>query len=178
MNDLEREQLTALLNRLTQVQLASRDAEAERLIREAVARQPDAAYLLVQRVLLQERALQAAHDDLRRLQAAPAGASFLGDTTWGGQARLVAPPPVATGAGGTASSGAPGWLGTVATTAAGVVAGSFLYQGIEHLLAGSATHPPSQGLLTPGETVVSNSYGDDLGALSDGLAADGDSEWL
>ena len=177
MNDLEREQLMALLNRLTQVQLASRDAEAERLIREAVARQPD-AYLLAQRVLLQERALQAAHDDLRRLQAAPAGASFLGDTTWGGQARPLAPPPVATGAGGTASSGAPGWLGAAATTAAGVVAGSFLYQGIEHLLAGSATHPPSQGLLTPGETVANNSYGDDLSALSDGLAADGDSEWL
>ncbi|WP_371323619.1 DUF2076 domain-containing protein [Dechloromonas sp. ZY10] len=178
MNDLEREQLTALLNRLTQVQLMSRDAEAERLISEAVARQPDAAYLLVQRVLLQERALQTAHDDLRRLQAAPAGASLLGDTTWGGQARPLAPPPVVTGAGGTASSGAPGWLGTVATTAAGVVAGSFLYQGIEHLLAGAATHPPSQGLLTPGETVANNSYGDDLGALSDGLAADGDSEWL
>lgn len=175
MNDLEREQLTALLNRLTQVQLTSRDAEAERLIREALGRQPDAAYLLVQRVLLQERALQAAHDDLRRLQAAPAaGTSFLGDTTWGSPARPVAsPPPVATGAGG-----APGWLGTVATTAAGVVAGSFLYQGIEHLLAGSAPHSSSQGLLTPGETVVNNFYGDDLGALSEGLAADGDSGWL
>ena len=51
MNIQERDQLKLFLQQLTQVQASQKDAEAETLIREACARQPDAGYLLVQRAM-------------------------------------------------------------------------------------------------------------------------------
>ncbi len=161
MSPQERELLANFLEQMNQTQAGQKDPDAEAMIRGAIARQPDAPYLLVQRALALEYALQAAQAEAARLKAeqAPAGAGFLNTAnTWG---RSAAP-----GSGGSAampSAGAgsaladgrplpgapagpagapaarPGWggggmLGTLATTAAGVVAGSFLFQGLQGLM--------------------------------------------
>jgi len=57
MNVQEREVLENCLNQLTQVRGVRKDSEADAIIARAIAQQPDAAYLLVQRALLLEQAL-------------------------------------------------------------------------------------------------------------------------
>ena len=101
MTPQEHEKLQQFLTQLNQAQGVQRDPEADAMITAAVSRQPDAAYLLVQRTLLQEQALEAAKariaDLERQLQASrPASnTSFLGGAdTWGNSARSapLAPP--------------------------------------------------------------------------------------
>jgi hypothetical protein len=106
MTPQEHEKLQEFLTQLNQAQGVQRDPEADALIRAAVARQPDAAYLLVQRTLLQDQALEAAKariaDLERQLQSArPAsGTSFLGGAdTWGNSARSAPLPPPAPSSG-------------------------------------------------------------------------------
>lgn len=155
MNAQEREQLNLFLQQLTAVQAGQKDTDADALIREACARQPDAGYLLVQRSMQLEHAVRVANAQCSQLQAeldkARAGtqSSFLGNANaWGRQspaASAVTPAAANPGAAlqphaqGAAPAPAPsswgsGILGTVATTAAGVVAGSFLFQGINNLM--------------------------------------------
>lgn len=147
MNPQERELLNTFLQQMGQAQAGQKDAEADRLIREAVARQPDAAYLLVQRAMGLEYALQAAQEQLR----SNTRSGFLDSpNSWGRTAppaQVLAqtasqPDPVTAKP---ASSWGSGMLGTVATTAAGVVAGSFLFQGIQGLMGhhnAAANEPP------------------------------------
>jgi hypothetical protein len=52
MSRQEYEPLRSLLTQLVEIQGMKKDPEADLLIREAVAQQPDAAYLLVWRTLL------------------------------------------------------------------------------------------------------------------------------
>ncbi|WP_445368583.1 DUF2076 domain-containing protein [Methylomonas sp. BW4-1] len=184
MNSQERNQLSQFLNQLNEVKLAQKDAEAESLIRDAVAKRPDAAYLLVQRALLQDQALTAAKAQIAELQnqlqagASPQRGGFLGNDPWAQPANNSGAVP---GAGnyqmprGAAPAQAPGFfggggggsfLGNVATTAAGVVAGSFLFQGIESLMGhhgssawGQQAMGEHSGLQE--QTVVNNYYGDD-----------------
>ena len=70
MNTQEREQLIQFLQQLTQAQTAQKDVEADTLIREACIRQTDAAYLLVQRAMLLDQALQNSQAQIARLQEA------------------------------------------------------------------------------------------------------------
>jgi hypothetical protein len=156
MNLQEREQLSHFIQQLTQAQAGQKDAEAEALIRDAVTRQPDAAYLLVQRAMQLEQALQIVQSQASKLQAemeqmrSGARSGFLEQAnTWGRPAAVpsapnaVAQPQVQAPP---AASPAPPWgsgiLGNVATTAAGVVAGSFLFQGIGNLMG---HHPSGTG---------------------------------
>jgi hypothetical protein len=60
MTPQERDLITSLLNRLKQAGGQPRDPEAESLIRQAAAEQPDVAYYLVQTVLIQDMALNQA----------------------------------------------------------------------------------------------------------------------
>lgn len=157
MNTQEREKLTRFLQQLTQAQAAQKDGEADALIREACLRQPDAAYLLVQRAMLLDHAVQDAQAQVARLQeelsqtrAGNSGGGFLDANAWGNsavtrpaptaQAPALAPSPAAAPA---PSAWGSGMLGNIATTAAGVVAGGFLFQGIEHLLG---NHGAASGL--------------------------------
>lgn len=205
MNLQEREQLTHFLQQLTQAQAGQKDPDAERLIRDAAGRQPDAAYLLVQRAMQLEQALQIVQSQAGKLQAemeqlrAGARSGFLDQgNAWGRPAAVpqavpgavaaqqhqaLQQQPAAQAAPAASSWGSSGMLGNIATTAAGVVAGSFLFQGIGNLMgnhqAGSgfganAAHP------TPAteNTVINNYYdssapdeGEDLLASAD----DGDS---
>lgn len=164
MNAQEREQLDQFLLQLTQAGLAQKDVEAESLIRSACVRQPDASYLLVQRALLQDQALQAAQQQIARLQsdlsqarasgAGNKGGSFLNDSAWGSSASARPPAPaacaspvVAPVAGAQATPGAwgSGMLGNIAMTAAGVAAGSFLFQGIGNLMGNHTANPANTG---------------------------------
>lgn len=161
MNSQEREQLTLFLQQLTQAQAAQKDGEADALIRDTCSRQPDAAYLLVQRAMLLDHAVQDAQTQITRLQAELAqaragnsGGGFLDPNAWGNTSTLrnSPPPPYPAAAPAAAPASAPaasawgsGMLGNIATTAAGVVAGGFLFQGIEHLLGNHASTPLSSG---------------------------------
>ena len=91
MSPQESQALQDFLNQLTQVRGIAKDAQADALISAAVARQPDAAYLLVQRALLMEQALNASKAQVASLQAqvqslqaaAGAGPGFLDGNAWG-----------------------------------------------------------------------------------------------
>jgi len=164
MVHLEKQLLERFLQQMTAAQVGQKDAEADALITQACARQPDAAYLLVQRAMQLEQAFEASRNEVQKLQAELEQArggkqgGFLNDPyAWGSQTQ--APATAAPGAGDSAGRqpipgvnaataaapaaqgrAAPGpWggssmLGTMATTAAGVVAGSFLYQGIQNMM--------------------------------------------
>jgi len=185
MNLQEREQLNQFLRQLMQVQAGSKDVEAEALIREACAGQPDAGYLLVQRSMQLEFALQASKTQCAQLQveldkartSTPSG--FLNDASaWGrlpaavtessapaaaGFGSAIAPRAQTPVAAAPASSWGSGLLGNVATTAAGVVAGSFLFQGIGNLMGHhggfGAANADAHGVPpVAGNTVVNNYY--------------------
>ena len=190
MNAQEREVLETFLNQLTQIQGISKDSEADAMIARAIARQPDAAYLLTQRALLLEQALNQAKAQIAALESGrqPAGRSFLDPSTWG-QSSLTPPRsdsisvsgqplPGSPAAAQSAASSAPGasplaaargggassFLGQAAATAAGVAGGVFLFQGLESLLghhdASLSGHPPAQPLA--GENVTKSDFsGDD-----------------
>jgi len=219
MNTQERDQLNQLLKQLAEVRLSSKDAEAESLIREVTGRQPDAAYLLVQRVMLLEHGLNSAkaridelQKQLQNSQPAQSSGNFLGNDPWAQpvapsgpvpgagnyQMPRYAPPPQSPAqAGGGFLGGGSSFLGNIATTAAGVAAGSFLFQGIESLMghhaggfgqSGFGQQPFGEQITE--ETVINNYYGDDSGQQDDNdndfLASDdsgddfqdsGDSDW-
>ncbi|MFZ6638552.1 DUF2076 family protein [Undibacterium sp. TC4M20W] len=104
MSPQETQVLQNFLDQLVKVQDSNKDAQALAMINEAVSKQPDAHYLLVQRALLLDQALANANQQitslqtqLRDLQAqrnpAPAG-NFLDPATtgWGNSASSRAQP--------------------------------------------------------------------------------------
>ncbi|CAJ0822780.1 hypothetical protein LMG19087_04986 [Ralstonia wenshanensis] len=160
MSPQEQQALENFLAQLTQARAGAKDPQAEARILDAVARQPDAAYLLVQRAMLLDQALASAQAHIatlqNQLQAAQAGrsASFMDSANnWGSHAGSPTPtpayapqqpapaqmPPQAQQApaqparSGFFSGGLGSTLGSVATTAAGVAGGALLFQGIENM---------------------------------------------
>ena len=178
MSPQETQALQDFLNQLTQVRGLSKDPQADAMIARAVAQQPEAAYLLVQRALLMEQALNSAkaqisalQNQVQSLQAAASGAAaessrgFLDGNVWGNsvatapstppytnrpapmsaqQATAAYPAAASQPVAAAPAAASPGFfnsgfgstLGSIATTAAGVAGGAFLFQGIEHLING------------------------------------------
>lgn len=143
------------------------------MIADAVAQQPDAAYLLVQRTMILEQALDAAKaqtSDLQRqlqvLQSQDNNKSFLDANSWGNASRVTeksvtgaeipanmpkqnaAPPADAarSASPGFLGGGTGGMMGTIAATAAGVAGGAFLFQGIGNLLGNQHNQGASEKL--------------------------------
>lgn len=182
MNATERDQLQQFLSALRQTRAEPKDPTADAMIREAVAGQADAPYLLVQRAMGLGLSLDAAQARLQQLQAqctqlqsqleaakaqqlaqtsAPSGFLMSGAQAWGRAAepvavpiafssaaaasRPISPPHMAASAvaaqSATSAWGA-GLMAQVATTAAGVVAGGLLFQGVQSLM-GHNHHSPS-----------------------------------
>ena len=180
MSPQDSQMLTDFLNQLTQVRGIQKDPEADALIQRAVAQQPDAAYLLVQRALLLEQGLNNARAQIsalqNQLQGQQGDGKFLDANTWGNSGTRQAPPQVQppaqqyqpapsqayqpqyqpqyqppyqpsyqqTGPGSMGTGGLGGFLrggmgggmlGSIASTAAGVVAGDFLFQGLENMFS-------------------------------------------
>jgi hypothetical protein len=111
MTPQEKDLIDALLGRLQQQasQGGPKDPEAAALIARGMAAQPDAPYLLMQTVLIQDMALAEAHSRMKALEDQLAGAkalqsapsSFLGNARgsvpasgpWGHAAAAPSPPP-------------------------------------------------------------------------------------
>ena len=189
MTPHEKELLQKFLNELNNTSVQQKDSDAYTLITESAKKQPDALYLLVQRSMGLEMALQVAQKQMAELQsnssAAKPASSFLSDNNaWGRQA-VPAGAQARTGA--QPSAWGSGMLGAIATTAIGVVAGSMLYQGIQSMMGQQkpeATPGPLGQADTPhdmqqlgGQTapdhmqVASNDLSDDLdlgGGFDDG----------
>lgn len=156
MNPSDQKMLQDFLGQLVQARGVTKDPEADALIQRAVAQQPDAAYLLVQRALLVEQALGNAKARIAELESQGGKVSgFLDANQWGNSAQGQPSNPVPgigqgayqqNGPTGSAPQAQPAksggflggaggsMLGTVAATAAGVAAGSFLFHGIGNLL--------------------------------------------
>lgn len=136
MTPHEKELLQKFLNELNNTSVQQKDSDAYTLITESAKKQPDALYLLVQRSMGLEMALQVAQKQMAELQsnssAAKPASSFLSDNNaWGRQA-VPAGAQARTGA--QPSAWGSGMLGAIATTAIGVVAGSMLLQGIQSMM--------------------------------------------
>jgi hypothetical protein len=172
MNTQEIQALESFLNQLVQARGVAKDPQAESLIAAAVAKQPDAAYLLVQRALLVEQALNGAKAQVASLQSqlqaaqSPPARGFLDAEAWGNTPAAsprptvsaptvpmaptyiqptAMPPQAPVVSPGFFGGGLGGTLGTVAATAAGVAGGAFLFQGIEHMM-----HPGgASGFMNP-----------------------------
>lgn len=175
MNPQEQQLLEDFLQRLASAGGVAKDAQADALIRTRLDGHPDALYLLVQRSLLQQQALEAAKAQIAQLQAQvqsqSSNTSFLGGQApaWGAapayppappaqpqaspgwRERLFGAPPAPA-----PQAAAPGFLAQAATTAAGVAGGMFLFDGIENLLGGHHGGGGFFGGGTSQPTVVEN----------------------
>lgn len=194
MNPSDEKTLQDFLGQLVQARGVTKDPQAYALIQRAVAEQPDAAYLLVQRALLVEQALGNAKARIAELerQTTKSSGGFLDANTWGNSAQSnpSSPVPVQSApqgaaapvrSGGFLGGAGGGMLGTIAATAAGVAAGSFLFHGIGNLLdhngAGAGAEGGANHLLADAGTDEANSGGAladqaGIGAIDEPGAAD------
>lgn len=165
----ERQLITGLFDRMRAFALPQKDREAETLINQAVGAMPDAPYMLVQSVLVQEQALEAANARVQELEARvrdleegpqpqQSGGSFLGGLFGGtrpdAERRPSSVPVIGSRAGSLPSvpqsraQAAPdmqqpaggGFMRSAMTTAAGVAGGMLLAEGIRNMLGGSGAH--------------------------------------
>ena len=157
MNPQEKVQLEQFLQQLNSTQAGAKDSDADVLITESVKQQPDAAYLLVQRAMGLEMALQVAQKQMADMQAQidqtskPSSGFLSGINSWGRAAPAQGAPANAMAARPAAGAAQPsawgsGMLGAIATTAIGVVAGSMLYQGIQSMMGQNSTPDTGNGL--------------------------------
>lgn len=190
MSPQENQLLQNFLQQLAEVKLTAKDPEVAALIAHASAAQPDAVYLLVQRALLQDQAMQVAQQQIAQLQgqlaslnSAP-GSSFFGNSSafrnensssglWGNRPVSAPATPALAPIGQPASSffggNAGSLLGTVAATAAGVAAGAFMFQGLGSLM-GAGHHSASAASAAPvneDSGLIPNSFADDSGAAAE-----------
>jgi hypothetical protein len=178
MSPDERILLSTFLRDLAQARASGKDAEAEGMIKEAFAANPDAAYLIVQHAILSDQALHAAQGRIAELESGRSS-SFLGarpaqpSTSVPPTQPWAAPP----GASPFASGGGLGsFLRNAGTMAAGVAAGDFLFEGLSGLFGGHRGFGFGGGGFGgyggPVENVTINEYGenhrrDDGGAWND-----------
>jgi hypothetical protein len=157
MTPEERNMLTDLADKIARTPPPPKDAEAEDFIRTKIGSRPDALYLMVQTVLIQDLALQHAQQQIQELQqrsGSPqlsSGGSFLGQGApppRGGYAQSgpqqqyappqqqYAPPQQPQYATPLPNpSGASGFLRGAAQTAAGVAAGGLAFEAINSLFS-------------------------------------------
>lgn len=74
----ESQLLQEFLDQLAQIRGVRKDPEAQAMIQKALAQQPDAPYLLVQRAMLLEQALNQAKAQIAQLQGQSANFSAAG----------------------------------------------------------------------------------------------------
>jgi hypothetical protein len=189
MTPQEQQLISQLFDRLKAAPAQAKDPEADALIRQGVAGQPDTPYLLVQTVLIQDMALgtaQARIDDLEhQVEAAKAAppaqpTSFLGGLLGRGsvpsagarqpqpqqQQAPMQPAPVWGASAQPMASpmmgGGSGFLRAAAATALGVAGGELLFSGVRSLFGSSMGGLGVGQPMQPSlsETVVNNYYGD------------------
>lgn len=180
MTEQERQLIQGLVTRIQNAPPPQIDRDADDLIRRSITR-PDALYLLVQTVLVQDMALNQAKAQIDQLkqqgqtQAAPPSGFLPNEPNprpthsadWGYDTHLQqsAPPPQPQPS---APSGMGGFLRSAATTAAGVIAGETAFSALSSIFGHhSSGYFGGSGFLSgapvsPGsETIVNNYYDDD-----------------
>jgi hypothetical protein len=200
MTPQEAQMLQDLVRKVEGTPLNEKDPDAEALLQDGLARDPDAIYKLAQTVLIQNLALEQAHTQMQRMQQQlvpqqqPARAtSFLGGLLHHNAPQSAPPPqyqaapqyqagppyqagnyppPPAYGGYGAPSSGG-GFLRSAATTAAGVAGGMLAFQGIESLMHGGMGGGFGGGMPVE-ETVVNNYYDESPQQANSGRAGDSD----
>lgn len=197
MNPQEKAQLEQFLQQLNSTQAGVKDSDANALIAESVKKQPDASYLLVQRAMGLEMALQVAQKQMAEMQAQidqanqanqsnkPSSGFLSGINSWGRAAPAQGTPANAMAAkpaaGAQPSAWGSGMLGAIATTAVGVVAGSLLYQGIQSMMGHNSTPDAGNGLghsnapADSGQQVAQN-YDNSAGNFESDFGGDFDSD--
>jgi hypothetical protein len=199
MNQQERRMIEGLFQRLQQAetQAGPRDAEAEALIQDLMARQSAAPYLLAQVVLVQEQGLQQLQSRVEALEQEqaerPQGGGFLGGLFGGGRSQPAAPatPRAAAGTGWSNSrfpaQGAPGaqpaaqgggFMAGAMQTAVGVAGGVLLGNALAGLFGGEAqsAEPPAVAPEEPPAFEPAPEEDESGGGLFDGLFGGGDDE--
>ena len=190
MNPQEKVQLEQFLQQLNSTQAGAKDSDANALIAESVKQQPDAAYLLVQRAMGLEMALQVAQKQMAEMQAKidqanqankPSSGFLSGINSWGRAAPTATQSTLSNAMAARPAAGAAqpsawgsGMLGAIATTAVGVVAGSLLYQGIQSMMGHNATPDAGNGL---GHSNAPADSGQQVEQNYDNSAADYDSDF-
>lgn len=185
MDTRERLLVNRLVARIAEAPDAPKDADAQAEIGTLLRVRPDAPYLLMQRALMLEAALEQAQAKLEQLSA---GAPAVLPSAPGMPAPMSQ--PVGAGGGAPASSTG-GFLRNAASIGAGVVGGSLLFQGIESLLHGGRSWGGGLGQ-APVEVFETNNFiqsadvpdrpdpmtGVDVASLQDdSLFDDGSSLW-
>lgn len=128
MNIVDRQAIEDLFRRLRDAEKEGgpRDPEAEELIAKLVSRQPAAAYYLAQTVLVQQWALNSAHDKIEALERRGGG---LLSAIFGGRPN-ASPSPSSSGGSavppGLGQTATTGFLATASNTALGVAGGFIL----------------------------------------------------
>jgi hypothetical protein len=174
MNPQEKFQLQQFLENLVAANGVDKLPEADQLIRQAFSRQPDAAYLLVQRTMLLEQGLAQAKARIAELEEAQAPSrSFFGSgyqPNSGARTPPGSPAPYAPAAAASPVYGAPAYgapsagsgvgsfLGQAAATAAGVAGGAFLFEGLEHLFGHQQSGFGNEGFTPSNENVTVNNF--------------------
>jgi hypothetical protein len=195
MNQQERSLIEGLFQRLQQAEAQGgpRDAEAEALIHDLMARQPAAPYLLAQVVLVQEQGLQQLQSRVENLEQElaerPQGGGFLSGLFGGGQPQ-PAPPVASRATSGTGWSNSRftaqatpgtqsgnqggGFMAGAMQTAMGVAGGVLLGNALAGLFGGEAhaAEPPA----AVSEEPAAPESDADGGGLFDGLFGGGDDE--
>jgi uncharacterized protein len=193
MNPQEKAQLEQFLQQLNSTQVGTKDTEANTLIAESIKQQPDASYLLVQRAMGLEMALQVAQKQMAEMQAQidqanqanqankPNSGFLSGINSWGRAAPTATPGTPANAMAAKPAAGAAqpsawgsGMLGAIATTAVGVVAGSLLYQGIQSMMGHNAAPDAGNGL---GHSNAPADSGQQVAQNYDNSAVDYDSDF-
>ncbi len=195
----ERDLILGLFDRIAATSPQENDREAEQLIRDEIARNPNAAYVLVQSVLVQEEALKRADERIKQLENARVQAtaeassrSFLGtappldggSVPTAGRRQSIDADRVRAGS-DDARRQSSGWssgsfLSNALSTAGGVAGGMLLADSIRGLFGGSSD---SGGLFgKPAEastpTTGGNNEHDNKMAADDAIQdADYDSEY-
>jgi hypothetical protein len=192
MTPAERILLSNFLRDLAQARASGKDAEAEGMIGEAFASNPDATYLIVQHAILSDEALHAAQQRIAALESGRS-ASFLGGRPAQQQSQYstavppsqpYAPQPAYQPASPFSSGGGLGsFLRNAGTMAAGVAAGDFLFEGLSGLFGGHRGFGFGGGPWGGGyggfggpavENVTINEYGNDDRIRDDGGSWDND----
>ena len=165
MTPQEQELVNELFDRLAKLESNPRDPDAGRLIADGLRRAPHAVYALVQTALVQDEALKRANARIEELQAQTAGESqqqggfldsvrdeILGRRDPRGsvpsvrsqaQSSPTTAPPYSSGRGlatgmGPAFGSGGSFLGTAASTAAGVIGGGLLLNSIRSMFGDHA----------------------------------------
>jgi len=173
MTPQEQQLITELFARLKQTRAQATDADTDQLIRKGVIDNPEAPYLLVQTVLIQEMALRQAQDlgdPVSRGGVPPVG-------PWGRAPQPTAPaspPPAPAAAPGMMSGASSGFLRSAAATALGVVGGQMLFQGIESMFGQHGASILSDQSIQPAPAESSSDDSDAQDTRDDATVADDD----